>query len=178
MKRKLLLGIFLLSLCWWCYDTFFAVSDEAKPVVVETLTEPMAQPYYVYVTGAVAKPGLYSFPEPVRAGEAIAAAGNVVAYGDASAVNLAESIIDWQHIHIPYDLAGVPAVPVEEDGLISLNQADEKKLTELPGIGPAMAKRIVEYRQEKGAFSAIEELQQVKGIGPAKFAELKDKVKV
>ena len=178
MKRKLLIGLFLVSLIWWGYDTFLAAPEKTESVVQEAITEPLPKTYYVYVTGAVAKPGLYSFTEPVRAGEAVAAAGNIVAYGDGSAVNLAEPITDGQQIHIPYDFNGIPAGPVEDDGLISINQADEKKLTDLPGIGPAMAKRIVDHRTENGLFTSIEELQQVKGIGPAKFAEIKDKVKV
>lgn len=178
MKRYVLIGLFLLSLGWWSYDTFFSAPDPVQPMTAEVMPEPAPQPYYVYVTGAVAKPGLYSFSDAVRAGEAVAAAGNVVAYGDVSAVNLAEPVVDGQHIHIPYDVSGAPNGSVEDDGLISINQADEKKLTDLPGIGPSMAKRIIEYRQEKGAFTAIEELQQVKGIGPAKFKDLQDKVKL
>lgn len=178
MKRIVLIAIFIICAAAWAYDTFFASPPAAEKAVAETLVPPEPQPLYVYVSGAVAKPGLYSFPKAVRVGEAVAAAGNMIAYGDSSAVNLAEEIQDGQHIHIPFDWQGVPAGTAEEDGLISINGADEKKLTELPGIGPSMAKRIVDYRQEHGPFGAVEDLQKVKGIGPAKFAELKDKVKV
>lgn len=79
------------------------------------------------------------------------------------------------HIHVPYKLDGMP-VEKEDDGKIHINEADEKKLTELPGIGPAMAAQIVAYRDEHGAFTSVEELKQVKGIGTAKWEKLKDKV--
>ena len=76
---------------------------------------------------------------------------------------------------MPYDFQGIPENPAEA-GKVSLNRADEKALTALPGIGPAMAANIIAYRQEHGSFGSIEELQKVKGIGPAKFAKLKDQV--
>ena len=59
---------------------------------------------------------------------------------------------------------------------MNINTADEKALDTLPGIGPAMARRILDYRQTNGSFQSIEELKKVKGIGEAKFAKLKDKV--
>ncbi len=91
------------------------------------------------------------------------------------AVNLADRAEDGAHIHVPYDFQGIPENPAEA-GKVSLNRADEKALTDLPGIGPAMAANIIAYRQEHGSFGSIEELQKVKGIGPAKFAKLKDLV--
>jgi competence protein ComEA len=126
----------------------------------------------------VRKPGLYSFSKEVRVGDVVHEAGNIVAYGDDSAVNMAEKAQDGMHIHIPYNLDGVPAGQDETNGLINLNEGDEKKLAELPGIGPAMAKNIITYRDSHGAFTDIEELRKVKGIGQAKFNALKDKVTV
>lgn len=79
------------------------------------------------------------------------------------------------HVHIPYDWNGVPPAPIDE-GKVSLNQADAEKLMTLPGIGPSMADHIIAYRREHGAFTSIDELQKVKGIGPAKFQKLKDQV--
>ena len=60
--------------------------------------------------------------------------------------------------------------------MVNINTADEKELDKLPGVGPAMAKRIVEYRTENGAFQAPEEIKRVKGIGDAKYAKMKDKI--
>ena len=99
----------------------------------------------------------------------------MAAYADTAAVNLAGKAVDGMHIHIPYDWNGVPP-PSVDDGKVSLNQADAEQLMTLPGIGPAMADNIIAYRREHGAFTNIDELKQVKGIGPAKFQKLKDQV--
>lgn len=169
MKKWLVLGFLLVAVlvCWW---------ENMAPEVtdVPTVTEKLPEKQYVYVTGAVKQPGLYAFDQPVTAGEAVKAAGDVLPYADVGAVNLAERAPSGTHIHLPYDLNGVPAVA--EVGKVSINTADEKALTDLNGIGPAMAASIIAYRQEHGSFASVEELQKVKGIGPAKFAKIKDQV--
>lgn len=131
--------------------------------------------YYVFVTGAVRKPGLYAFTEAVTIGDAVHAAGDALPYADAAAVNFAQPITDGLQVHIPYDLNGAPAAAAEA-GKVNINEADEKAFTDLPGIGPSMAKQIIAYRDEHGPFKACEELQKVKGIGPAKYEKIKDKV--
>ena len=60
--------------------------------------------------------------------------------------------------------------------MVNINTAGEKELDSLPGIGPAMAKRIIEYREKEGGFQSLEDLRKVKGIGEAKFNKLKDKI--
>lgn len=179
MKRKLMAGVLVLLIGWWLWQEGEAWLTPADSIAVTGFTEPQQQQLYVYISGAVAKPGLYTFAEPVRVGEALASAGNILAYGDAASLNLAEPIRDGQQIHVPYQLDGVPGgSSAVDDGLISLNEADEEKLQTLPGIGPSMAKRIVEHRLEHGPFTAVEDLQKVKGIGPSKFKDLQDKVKL
>lgn len=158
--------------------TLFQFSDILVPAVTEpppAVETPLPEKAFVYVTGAVKKPGLYALETGKTAGDAVNAAGGMLAYADTAAVNLAEKAADGTHIHVPFDFNGIPAPPAEA-GKVSLNQADEKQLTSLPGIGPAMAANIIAYRQEHGSFGSIEELQKVKGIGPAKFAKLKDQV--
>ncbi|MCH4188052.1 MAG: ComEA family DNA-binding protein [Megasphaera sp.] len=150
-------------------------SGEAEVPVAEA---PRSCQTYVYVSGAVRKPGLYSFPKEIRVGEAVHEAGDLAAYADEGAVNMAEPVTDGMHIHIPYELDGVPVGAEEANGLININEADEKKLTELSGIGPAMAKNIIAYRSAHGGFTQIDELRKVKGIGQTKFNALKDKVTV
>ena len=150
------------------------VSPVPEAPVVAEVEKPE---YMVYITGAVRKPGLYSFPDAVTIGDAVHTAGDALPYAEASAVNYAARIEDGMQIHLPYNLDGVPAA-AESDGKININDADETKLTELPGIGPAMARHIIEYRDKHGGFTDCEQLQQVKGIGAAKFEKLKDKVTV
>ncbi|MFR7417805.1 ComEA family DNA-binding protein [uncultured Megasphaera sp.] len=152
-------------------EHLFPVVAEPVPVVEEVLPDKA----FIYVTGAVHRPGLYALAGEQTVGEAVETAGGMAAYADTTAVNLAERAADGMHVHIPYDWNGVPPAPIDE-GKVSLNQADAEKLMTLPGIGPAMADNIIAYRREHGAFTSIDELQKVKGIGPAKFQKLKDQV--
>lgn len=138
----------------------------------------------VYVTGAVNKPGVVSLPEGARASDAVEAAGGVLPIADTEKINLAQPLKDGQKLEIPEKHAeGVAAgtakgTKSEAGELININTADEKALDTLPGIGPAMAQRIIEYREKEGAFQDISELKKVRGIGEAKFEKLKDKVTI
>ena len=152
-------------------EHLFPVVAEPVPVVEEVLPDKA----FIYVTGAVHKPGLYALAGEQTVGEAVETAGGMAAYADTAAVNLAARAADGMHVHIPYDWNGVPPAPIDE-GKVSLNQADAEKRMTLPGIGPSMADNIIAYRREHGAFTSIDELQKVKGIGPAKFQKLKDQV--
>ena len=170
------IGVFLVLLFVILWNVFGTpLMESITPEEPPKIEEPIKQDLYVFVTGAVRKPGLYAFPTAVTVGDAIHAAGDALPYAAAEAVNYADKIDDGMQVHIPYNLDGIPATG-EADGKININEADEKKLTELPGIGPAMAKTIIEYRDEHGAFSSEEELQEVKVIGPAKYDKVKDSI--
>ena len=170
------IGVFLVLLFVILWNVFGTpLMESITPEEPPKIEEPIKQDLYVFVTGAVRKPGVYAFPTAVTVGDAIHAAGDALPYAAAEAVNYADKIDDGMQVHIPYNLDGIPATG-EADGKININEADEKKLTELPGIGPAMAKTIIEYRDEHGAFSSEEELQEVKGIGPAKYDKVKDSI--
>lgn len=131
----------------------------------------------VWVTGAVASPGVYTLANGPRVADAIAAAGGSTADADLSGLNLAERLRDEQHLDIPR--LGEPATPASiglrspGSGLIDINTATEEQLDELPGIGPAIAGRIVAYREANGPFARIEELARVDGISPAMVDELR-----
>ena len=179
MKKKwMILGVVAALGCWGMQDKLPWGQETTKEAAVPVLEAPQPTSRYVYISGAVKKPGLYAFAEEARVGEAIHAAGDLLPYADTGAVNYADVVQDGMHIHVPYDLNGVPAGEAVQDGRININEADEQKLAELPGIGPAMAKNIVTYRTEHGSFTSVEELQKVKGIGAAKFKKLQDKVTV
>ncbi len=176
MQRRtmLLVALLLILAAWLGYDHWRIADDEAV-ITCAAVEEPEKAQTFVYVTGAVRKPGLYAFDEAPRVAEAIKTAGDALPYADMAALDGAGRAEDGMHIHVPYDLEGVPTMP-EDANHVNLNTADEKKLMELPGVGAATAKAILSYRQEHGSFSAPEEVQQVKGIGPAKWEKMKDKV--
>ena len=143
----------------------------------------------VYVAGAVNHPGVVRLAEGARAKDAIDACGGFLPTADTNGVNLAQKLKDGVQVTVPEKAPvaaegraaqGAPtasgAARSLPDGMVNINTADEKELDKLPGIGPAMAKRIIEYRTENGAFQSPEEIKRVKGIGDAKYEKMKDKI--
>ncbi|MHB1235274.1 MAG: ComEA family DNA-binding protein [Microbacteriaceae bacterium] len=137
---------------------------------------------FVQVVGAVNRPGLYRLRDGDRAVDAIAAAGGYSASADRSQLNLARFLSDGEQIHVPAvgeaPPPGKTIVPGVLGGKVNLNTADSTTLQTLPGVGPAMAQRIVAWREKNGRFSSIKDLLSVTGIGDKKFAELKSLVTV
>jgi competence protein ComEA len=137
----------------------------------------------VAVQGKVVHPGLYRLPAGSRVADALDAAGGALPGVDLSYVNLARKLTDGELILVgatppPDTGAGAaPGVPAPA-GKLDLNSATVTQLEALPGIGPALAQRIVDYRNQHGGFHSIDELRKVGGIGDAKFAQLKDLVTV
>ena len=131
----------------------------------------------VYVSGAVNRPGLVELSQGARAADAVNVCGGLLPTADEKAVNMAQVLKDGAQLQVPgKGAAGAGGSGKDSSGRVSINTADEKALDTLPGIGPAMARRIVEYRQSNGGFQSLEDLKKVKGIGAAKFEKLKDKV--
>jgi len=141
---------------------------------------------YVHVGGAVRHPGLYKLAPSSRVYDAIEAAGGGTEFADLDAVNLAAKVKDGDKVLVPQRAppAGRGSAPpgaataAGGGGLVNINSADAAGLDALPGIGPSIAQRIIAYRTEHGGFRTVEELMDVPGIGPAKFADIKDHVTV
>ncbi len=145
-------------------------------------------PLVVQVAGLVRRPGVYRLPVGARTFQAIEAAGGPLGGGDPGALQLAARLADGARVEVPAkSRAAVGAVPVGtaagasgstpgSTGPVSLSSATLEQLDSLDGIGPALAKRIVEWRQTHGGFSSVADLDKVPGIGPAKYAALKDAV--
>lgn len=142
----------------------------------------------VYVVGAVVRPGLVALPAGARVGDAVAAAGGASPEADLRRINLAAKVIDGQQIDVPRP-GETPVVPVDGGGggaegspgtgaPVDLNSATVAQLDTLPGIGPSTAAAIVEYRSRHGRFASVDELDEVRGIGPARLEQLRDLVTV
>lgn len=134
----------------------------------------------VSIQGAVERPGLYTFAPGARIADALSAAGPT---GDTMGLNHAQLLADATQIIIPEPGAGGVAEPSSSSGTwmgegVSLNQASVEELMTLPGVGQKTAQAIVDYRDQIGAFQSIEQLQEVKGIGPAKFAAIAAEVRL
>lgn len=137
---------------------------------------------YVHVLGAVEKPGLYVLDLDARLVDALAAAGGTTPDADLTAVNLARVLEDGEQVVVPAAGAagGAPgsAAPPPGDDRIDLNAADQAALETLPRIGPALAERIIAWREENGRFTSVDDLLAVPGIGEKLLAGLRDGVRV
>ena len=150
----------------------------APPVVV---TEIAAPQIFVDVTGAVNNPGVYTLTANSRVIDAIKAAGNSAPGADLSTINLARVLADGEQIYVDAATTNSKGVRVStpaHSGPININRATVHDFDSLDGIGPVIASRIVAYRKANGPFTTIEDLQKVSGIGVAKFAQIKAKIRV
>jgi len=117
----------------------------------------------VEISGAVRKPGWYDLPEGSLVIEGIKKAGGALPAAELEKLNLSLSLKEGEEIWVP-------------GGKININKASLKQLAYLPGIGPELAKRIIEYREKNGKFASILELEKVKGIGEIKLQKIKEKI--
>ena len=152
---------------------------QAAPEVVPiTIAEPEI---FVDVTGAVNNPGVYSLKGSSRVIDAIKAAGDSAPGADLSTINLARVLNDGEQIYVDSTVVSTSGKRVSKKlptGPININRATASQLDRLDGIGPVIAGRIVEYRKVNGSFLTVEDLQKVSGIGAAKFAQIKSKVRI
>ena len=140
----------------------------------------------VHVVGAVARAGVVELPIGSRVADAVAAAGGATAKADLARVNLARVLVDGEQVHVPIPgevLTGQPVAGPSTSASggspgakVSLNTADLAALDTLPGVGPVLAQRILDWRSEHSRFTSVEELGEVSGIGEKLLAQLRSKV--
>lgn len=168
---------------------------------VEKAPSSTARVVVVQAAGAVVKPGLLRMPPDARVDDAIRAAGGATPNADLESINLAAKLVDGTQVWVPRKqpaepdrvaepyqgnkiaeaYAPGPAKPAKtasrsakrQSGPVNLNTASASDLEGLPGVGPSTAKKILDYRQQHGGFSSIEEVMAVKGIGPKKFQAMR-----
>lgn len=173
-----------------------AVTPTATTVTATALPPATATPapVRVYVTGAVQNSDVYFLPPGSIVKDAIEVAGGLTADADPVRINQALELVDQQQIHVPKRDEENPPPPVQNGqpnptsasspkpsasgGVINLNTATLEQLDTLPGIGPAIAQRIIDYRDSVGGFTTVEEITQVSGIGSSTFARIKGSITI
>ncbi len=153
-------------------------ANAVPEIIPVTIAEPEI---FVDVTGAVNNPGVYSLTGRSRVIDAIKAAGDSAPGADLSTINLARVLNDGEQIYVDSTVVNSSGQRVSKkvaSGPININRATLRQLDSLDGIGPVIAGRIIEYRKKNGSFLTIEDLQKVSGIGVAKFAQIKSKVRI
>jgi competence protein ComEA len=162
-------GALLTSLIW-------VAASPPRGEAIKLIPPPTQIPITVHVTGAVTKPGLYFLPQDSRVNDAIKSAGGFLANADKNFVNLAEPVKDGDKINVPELL---PGLAIGGTGLlININSATEPELENLPGIGPTLAQKIIDYRTQYGFFATIDAIKNVPGIGESVFTEIKSLITV
>ena len=152
-------------------------------------TAPPAGDVYVHAAGAVARPGVYRVGAGDRVSNVIDAAGGPAPDADLDQLNLAARVSDGDRVLVPRRGETLPAAGAgggtpggggsgPGTGPVNVNTATAEELEELPGVGPATAQAIVEYRRQHGRFRSVDELLDVRGIGEAKLAALRPRARV
>ncbi|MBR3786351.1 MAG: ComEA family DNA-binding protein [Firmicutes bacterium] len=162
-------------------------SADSQPSTEAGTSEPVQTPavsLVVDISGCVKKPGVYEVSDGTRLHQVIEEAGGLTKEADIDAINQAELVTDGQKILVPSkitggeDKAGVSMGAATSNGKININQADSMALQEIPGVGPATAEKIIQYRESNGRFQSIEDIKNVSGIGDKIFEKMKDKISV
>jgi competence protein ComEA len=153
-------------------DESFAVEGGGSDVVVD-------------VTGAVREPGVYRLPAGSRVDDAVKRAGGETGKAELDSVNLAARLADGQQVVVPERVPAGAGVAVgatgggaegEDDGPISLGTATAADLDTIDGIGPVTAEDIIQFREEHGGLSSVDQLDQISGIGPATMESLRERL--
>jgi competence protein ComEA len=186
-RSRALLGAGLLIAALFVGGRFFvgsgtATVERSPPAAGEIEAAPPAR-LVVHVVGAVRRPGLYRLDHGSRIADAVRRAGGATRRADLSLVNLAAQVSDGTQVVVPARVA-VKDGPAGEAGEataaaagpVHLNTATIEQLDALPGIGPVTAQKIIDYREQHGAFSSIDDLDAIPGIGPARLEQLREQV--
>jgi competence protein ComEA len=189
----LVLGLLLGGLLIWrsrpASEAIPPVQRSRPPVSAATASPSAsstpASTLVVHVAGAVRRPGLVQLSAGARVADAVAAAGGPARNAELASVNLARAVVDGEQLVVlargqgPAVAAPPAAGGVAASGApIDLNSATLEQLDTLPGVGPVLAQRILDWRSEHGRFGSTDELREVSGIGEATFADIKPLVRV
>ena len=179
-QRKALAIVGITSVALSAFLIFKPHTAEAiAPTVPTIVTPPML---VIDVQGEVNKPGVYELPINSRVNDAIKSAGGANKSADLSYLNQARMLKDGEQIYVEKKIPASSSVARKSsatfNGILNINRATAKELDKLPGIGPVIAGRIIEFRKVNGPFQSIDDLRKVQGIGASTLEKFKSKIRV
>jgi competence protein ComEA len=170
------IGILAIGTIW-----IFLSEPRGKPIELHPPATP--GPLRVHVSGAVMHPGVYLLPSDSIVLHAVEAAGGAKEGAVLDVINLAASLEEGQQIYVPSVDETKPVSPmvlsITESNTgekVNINEASAPELERLPGIGPSLAQKIVDYRTANGPFLSPEDLLKVSGIGPSKLDQIRGSI--
>lgn len=166
--------VLVLAVFAWTHRPASEASQQTLSSGIALSSPSLSSEIVVDVEGDVNKPGLVHLPVGSRMADAIAAAQGMKPGVDSSTINLAARLEDGQLIVV----GQTPQSTGMQDTRVSLNQGTVADFDSLPGVGPVLAARIVTFRNQHSHFSSVDQLQEVPGIGPKVFANLKPLIKL
>lgn len=184
-----LVSVLFAGLVAWRARPQPVAAPSARPAVVPAPSSIAAGPtVVVHVAGGVVRPGVVTLPPGSRVMDALKAAGGVRRGVATGALNLARRLVDGEQLLVGASAlpaapaAALPptAAPVAPDAndALDLNSATAGQLDALPGVGPVLAQRIVDYRTKHGPFRDVGQLREIEGIGERRFADLRARIRV
>lgn len=146
----------------------------------------------VYVSGEVTSPGVVTLDKDSRIKDAVAACGDFTPLADKGGINLAQKLTDGMQVNVPalaqnsqptadnHAANNAPSATKDDSNtaMVNINTATKDELDTLPGVGPATAEKIIEYRETNGYFKSIEDIKNVRGIGEAKFSKMQSRIQI
>ncbi|BBN99252.1 helix-hairpin-helix domain-containing protein [Sporolactobacillus terrae] len=165
-------------------EELFANADQEKKTNAAPAKDAASEIFVIDIKGAVKKPGIYQVSASERVIDGIERAGGFTKKADRDKINLAQKVTDEMVIHVPEKGAQAlaPSAQESENGAlesqsaqskVNINTADEQEMQQLPGVGPAKAKAIIQYRTEHGSFKSVDDLAGVSGIGEKSLERMK-----
>jgi len=156
-----------------------ALTPSVSPAPTRTEPTPTPGLLRVYVSGAVQHPDVYLLPPGSIVKDALLAAGGAITEADLININLAHAVADGEQVHVPRtgeSPVRLPSVELLSQAKVNINTADQAALEALPGIGPELAQRILDYRQVHGPFAQIDDLLDVPGIGAGILEKIREEI--
>ena len=177
MKKKFLIGFAIVMLAALAILFFIGLVDDTPALPPPA---PPVKKISVYISGQVKNIAVVELEDDgnLKLVDAVNAAGGLTDFADADAINLAAPLTNGQHVRIPTKDIFLMPQNISAADLVNINTADIEELATLKGIGSALAQRIIDYREQNGAFKSIDEIKNVRGIGDKKFAAFKDKITI